>query len=67
METRAYKAHTPRASAFNCVDSGAHELPKTFQLQCIIIVVMQFLPGRPLPSFSLSMRSQNVLIVSRCG
>ena len=34
--TRAYKAHTLRASAFNCVDSGAHELPKTIQLQCIL-------------------------------
>ena len=57
IKIRAYKAHTQRASAFNCVDSGAHG-PFSY--------VMQFLPGRPLPSFSLSMRSQNVLLLYPC-
>ena len=27
------------------------------------IIMMQFLPGRPLPSFSLSMRSQKVWLI----
>ena len=57
--------HIPRALALSTV---LIQEPMSCQRPfSIIIVVMQFLPGRPLHSFSLSMRSQNVLIVSRCG